>query len=48
MKRNIPGRLIESILLVPTWIFAIVFCGCYLVGSVSRDMARSFITIWRE
>lgn len=48
MKRNIPGRIAESLLLGVGWFIAVGCCVSYLVGSITRDCARSFITIWRE
>lgn len=48
MKRNIPGRAAESILLFIGWLIALICCLCYVACSITRDCAYSFKTIWRE
>jgi hypothetical protein len=44
-KRTLLGRIAETILLLFGYIFALTFCACYLVGSVTRDMGR-LIAVW--
>lgn len=48
MKRTILGRLLETGLLLFAWPVALGWCFCYLVASVSLEIAGRVAGVWSE